>query len=91
MDKSTSALIEVLDYFDLVDVWKCLNPGLAQFTYIDSSPRMCNSHIDLLLFSKCLKSMCFSSKIDQAPVPDHKVVSGHLKAKVNHQVKITGK
>ena len=57
-DKSTSALTEVLDNFDLVDVWKCLNPGLVQFTYIDSLPRMCNSRIDLLLFSKCLKTMC---------------------------------
>ena len=25
----------VLDKFNLVDVWKCLNPGLVQFTYID--------------------------------------------------------
>ena len=66
-DKSTSVLTEVLDNFDLVDVWKCLNPGLVQFTYIDSSPRMCNSRINLLLFSKCLKSMCCSSKIDHAP------------------------
>ena len=38
-NKSTSALTEVLDNFDLVNVWKCLNPGLVQFTYIDS-PRL---------------------------------------------------
>ena len=87
IDKSTSALTVVLDNFDLVDVWKYLNPGLVQFTYIDSSPRMCNSRIDLLLFSKCLESMCCSSKTDYAPVPDHKVVSVHLKAKVNDRGK----
>ena len=87
IDKSSNVLTEILDNFDLVDVWKYLNPELVQFTYIDSSPRMCNSRIDLLLLSKCLRSLCCSSKIDHAPVPDHKVVSVHLQAKVNDRGK----
>ena len=87
LDKSTGALTEVLDKFDLVDVWKCLNPGLVQFTYIDPSPQMCNSRIDLLLLSKCLKPLCCYCKIDHAPVPDHKVVSVHLQAKLNERGK----
>ena len=48
---------------------------------------MCNSRIDLLLLSKCLKPLYCSCKIDHAPVPDHKVVSVHLQAKVNEQGK----
>ena len=86
-DRSTSILLEVLEHFSLIDVWKCLNPAQVAFTYIDPSVRMHHSRIDHALCSKALKSLCFSSNICQAPVPDHKVVNVHLKAKKNDRGK----
>ena len=70
-DRSASILLEVLEHFSLIDVWKCLNPTQVAFTYIDPSVRMHHSRIDHVLCSKALKSLCFSSNICQAPVPDH--------------------
>ena len=40
-------------------------------------------HHGHILYSKALKSLCFSSDICQAPVPDHKVVNVNLKGKKN--------
>ena len=86
-DRSTSVLLEVLEHFSLIDVWKCLNPTQVAFTYIDPTVRMHHSRIDHVLCSKALKSLCFLSNICQAPVSDHKVVNVHLKAKKNDRGK----
>ena len=83
----STILLEVLEHFSLIDVWKCLNPTQVAFTYIDPSVRMHHCRIDHVLCSKALKSLCFSSNICQAPVPDHKVVNVHLKAKKNDRGK----
>ena len=48
-DRSTHALIEVLEHFNMIDAWKYFNPENVEFTYIDPSPNMHNSRIDLLL------------------------------------------
>ena len=90
-DRSTSVLLEVLEHFSLIDVWKCLNPAQVAFTYIDPSVRMHHSRIDHVLCSKALESLFFSSNICQAPVPDHKVVNVHLKQRKMIGAKGTGR
>ena len=86
-DRSTHALTEVLEHFNMIDVWKYFNPGDVEFTYIDPSPNMYNSRIDLLLCSKALKSVCSCCNICQSPAPDHKVVTLQIKVVKNERGK----
>ena len=83
VDKSTKVLTDIIENLSLVDIWRNLNPELLEFTYVDPSPNMCNSRIDMILCSNTLKSLCLSSKICQSPAPDHKVVNVHLATKQN--------
>ena len=83
VDKSTRVLTDIIENLSLVDIWRNLNPELLEFTYVDPSPNMCNSRIDMILCSNTLKSVCLSSKICQSPAPDHKVVNVHFATKQN--------
>ncbi len=75
VDRSTSSLNDVMVRFNLIDLWRFVNPSSKEFTYIDPSCNMRNSRIDLLLCSDTFKSECTESVICQAPTPDHKAVS----------------
>ena len=86
-DRSTHALTEVLEHFNIIDAWKYFNPENVEFTYIDPSPNMHNSRIDLLLCSKALKSVCSCCSICQSPAPDHKVVTFKIKVVKNERGK----
>ncbi len=74
VDRSTSSLNDLIGEFNLIDLWRFINPFSKECTYIDPSYNMRNSRIDLLLCSDTLKSECTESKICQAPTPDHKAV-----------------
>ena len=87
VDRSTTVLIDIVKQLNVEDMWRCLNPNDIECTYIDPSPNMSNSRIYLLLCSHTLKSLCVSSKICQAPAPDHKVVKLVFKASVNSRGK----
>ena len=55
VDRSTTVLIDTANQLNVEDMWRCLNPTDIEFTYIDPSPNMSNSRIDLLLCSHTLK------------------------------------
>ena len=73
-DKSSDALRKLKSSLDIIDVWKFMNPGSIDYTYIDPSYRNMNSRIDLLCACKDLLPFVESCHHKLTPCPDHKAV-----------------
>jgi len=86
-DSSTNVLKDIITKYDLIDSWKHFNPYRKVYTYIDPSIRNRNSRIDYVFCSDCMKPLCVSSTICQAPAPDHKAVCLYLKTSINKRGK----
>ena len=87
IDNSTDKLIKLKSRFNLIDIWRKLNPDKICHTYIDPSERNSNSRIDFFLCSKTILSGVEGSTIRCAPTPDHKAVD----IQVNLSNKVRGK
>lgn len=73
-DTSVNILRKYLSTFDLIDVWRKLNPHAIGFTFIDPSNRGFDSRIDYLFMSGDIYKQTRSCSIIPAPVPDHNAV-----------------
>ena len=77
LDHSSSYFSKLKDSLSLTDTWRNLNPSKIEYTYMHPSGNS-NSRIDYILCSKRMAPYLQSSKINVAPVPDHKAVVSHI-------------
>ena len=76
LDYSSSQFTKFKQTLNLIDVWRDLNNGEIEYTYLHPSV-LSSSRIDYILCSTRLASFVKSSFVNVAPVPDHKAV--HVK------------
>lgn len=67
---SQSILCDLLDKYELVDIWHALYPTACQYTFY-SATHQSHSRIDLILCSKTLFNACTSADIVSKLLSDH--------------------
>ena len=74
LDKSSSMLAQIKTDLKLLDIWRVVNPGKKEYSFIDPTGQGRDSRIDLWLISKSNSKYVTSCNIVQAPAPDHRAV-----------------
>ena len=74
LDKSSSMLAQIKTDLKLLDIWRVVNPGKNEYSFIDPTGQGRDSRIDLWLISKSNSKYVTSCNIVQSPAPDHRAV-----------------
>ena len=74
LDKISSMLAQIKTDLKLLDIWRVVNPGKKEYSFIDPTGQGRDSRIDLWLISKSNSKYVTSCNIVQAPAPDHRAV-----------------
>ena len=73
--KAQEAVIEVMDEFNLADIWREINPELLQYTWRRARPALQQSRLDFFLISETLMQVIKDSKIIYGYRSDHSFVA----------------
>lgn len=68
---------EIIDTFDLIDIWRVCNPFLRQYTWRQNKP-LIQSRLDYWLISDSMQDLVNSVKIKPAIKTDHSAIFLHL-------------
>ena len=75
---------ELCTSYNLVDIWRHLNPLLESYTWRNKSHKI-QCRLDFFLISEELTNVDATCKIFHAPETDHSAISLHLQARFNKQ------
>ena len=75
---------ELCTSYNLVDIWRHLNPLLESYTWRNKSHNI-QCRLDFFLISEELTNVDATCKIFHAPETDHSAISLHLQARFNKQ------
>lgn len=78
VDPVPSAMNQLIDTYEMVDLWRIEHPELRRFTYRRSSP-IVQSRLDYFLSTVCVQDLIHSSDIIPSFFSDHSAVFIHLK------------
>ena len=69
--KSVNVIEEVMELFNLIDIWRCRNPGKNRYTWFKVKPTLLMERLDYILVSANLANIILDSDIDPKYASDH--------------------